>query len=140
VIDSAGFLDDPQQVVTRPLNHAWFYDERLKPVVEELSEQGLIPVLESIDDDGEAKVHTLRFHDLRHTCVALLIAKGAQQYEVMEHLGHTSIKTTVDTYGHLFPSVRDRIRQALTDTWAEAREAPLRPASDSCVISVSRRP
>lgn len=64
---------------------------------------------------------TLRFHDLRHTCAALLIGKGAQQYEVMEHLGHASIGITIDTYGHLFPAVRERIRAALEVTWDEGR-------------------
>jgi integrase len=34
----------------------------------------------------------LRFHDLRHTCVALLIDLGLQQYDVMRHLGHSSIQ------------------------------------------------
>jgi hypothetical protein len=60
---------------------------------------------------------------LRHTCVALLIAKGAQQYEVMEHLGHTNIPTTINTYGHLFPNVRDRIRVALEDTRDEGHRS-----------------
>ncbi|MBV9284801.1 MAG: site-specific integrase, partial [Acidimicrobiia bacterium] len=101
-----------------PLDHKWFYKCRFKPVVERLSGHGRLPVLTQAD--GSTK--TLRFHDLRHTCVALLIAKGAQQYEVMEHLGHTNIQTTINTYGHLFPSVRDRIRTALEDTWAEAAD------------------
>ncbi|HET7722322.1 MAG TPA: tyrosine-type recombinase/integrase, partial [Acidimicrobiales bacterium] len=72
---------------------------------------------------GDAGAFTLRFHDLRHTCVALLIAKGAQQYEVMEHLGHTNIQTTINTYGHLFPNVRERIRVALEDTWDEGHRS-----------------
>src|SRR5918994_1006938 len=29
----------------------------------------------------------LRFHDLRHTCVAFLISLGMQQYDVMRNLG-----------------------------------------------------
>lgn len=86
-----------------PLNHKWWYLQRFKPVVLELEE---IP-------------DKLRFHDLRHTCVAFLIGQGAQQYEVMEHLGHTKIQTTIDTYGHLFPNVRERIRVALEQTWDE---------------------
>ena len=54
-----------------------------------------------------------------HTCVAFLIGQSAQQYEVMEHLGHSKIQTTIDTYGHLFPNVRERIRVALEQTWDE---------------------
>ena len=65
---------------------------------------------------------TLRFHDLRHTCVALLIAKGAQQYEVMEHLGHEQ-QTTINTYGRLFPNVRERICVTLEETWDEGHRS-----------------
>lgn len=107
-----------------PLNHKWFYRHRYKPVVNELSDLDLLPTLTVEDEDGE---YTLRFHDLRHTCVALLIAKGAQQYEVMEHLGHTNIQTTINTYGHLFPSVRERIRVALEETWDEGEAEPGEP-------------
>lgn len=100
-----------------PLNHQWFYKHRFRPVVEKLTKERQLP-------DGVAAsggVALLRFHDLRHTTVALLIAKGSQQYEVMEHLGHTKVATTIGTYGHLFPSVRDRIRVALEETWDDGR-------------------
>lgn len=103
------------------LNHHWFYDHRYKPVVDKLSRSGLLPVHEYADEEGEAVVLTLRFHDLRHTCVALLIDKGMQVYEVSAHLGHTNIQTTINTYGHMFPSVRDRIRESLELTLDEAR-------------------
>jgi hypothetical protein len=42
------------------------------------------------------------FHDLRHTHAALLIAQGEHPKVIQERLGHASIKTTLDTYGHLF--------------------------------------
>ncbi len=107
-----------------PLAHKWFYTHRFKPVVEEFSERGELPTIERpAGADGDAGTSTLRFHDLRHTCVALLIAKGAQQYEVMEHLGHTNIPTTINSYGHLFPNVRERIRVALEDTWDEGHRS-----------------
>jgi hypothetical protein len=53
----------------------------------------------------------------------LFIGKGTQQYEVMEHLGHTNIQTTVNTDAHLFPNVRERIRIALEDSWDEGHRA-----------------
>jgi len=43
-------------------------------------------------------------HVLRHTCVSMLIAEGAQQKEIQELCGHESILETMDTYGHLFES------------------------------------
>jgi integrase len=107
-----------------PLAHKWFYTHRFKPVVEELSDRGELPTIERrAGVDGDTGAFTLRFHDLRHTCVALLVAKGAQQYEVMEHLGHTNIQTTINTYGHLFPNVRERIRVALEDTWDDGHRS-----------------
>ena len=43
----------------------------------------------------------LRFHDLRHTCASLLIEQGAHPKEIQVRLGHPSITTTLDRYGHL---------------------------------------
>lgn len=47
----------------------------------------------------------LRFHDLRHTCVALLIAQGAHPRAIMERLGHSTVEMTLGRYGHLFPGL-----------------------------------
>ncbi|MEU4157885.1 tyrosine-type recombinase/integrase [Actinoplanes sp. NPDC026670] len=44
-----------------------------------------------------------RFHDLRHSHVAYLIAAGWDLYLIQLRLGHASIRTTFDTYGHLLP-------------------------------------
>jgi integrase len=48
-------------------------------------------------------LHGLRFHDLRHTAASMLIAQGAHPKVIQERLGHASITTTIDRYGHLFP-------------------------------------
>lgn len=51
---------------------------------------------------GPASVgEPLRFHDLRHTRAALLIAQGVHAKVLQDRLGHASITTTLDTYGHL---------------------------------------
>jgi integrase len=42
-----------------------------------------------------------RIHDLRHSHVAAMIAAGVPLPVIMRRLGHESITTTVDTYGHL---------------------------------------
>ena len=44
-----------------------------------------------------------RFHDLRHYFASLLIASGADVKVVQARLRHASAKTTLDTYGHLWP-------------------------------------
>jgi integrase len=43
-----------------------------------------------------------RFHDLRHTHAAMLIAQGEHPKVIQLRLGHSSIQVTLDTYGHLF--------------------------------------
>jgi integrase len=53
---------------------------------------------------AQAWPRRVRFHDLRHTWVSLLIQKGAHPKYIQEQAGHSSIQVTMDTYGHLFPS------------------------------------
>jgi integrase len=50
-----------------------------------------------------AELRRIRFHDLRHTYASLLIAQGAQPKYIQAQLGHASIQTTFDRYGHLMP-------------------------------------
>ncbi len=56
---------------------------------------------------------TCRFHDLRHTSVALAIASGAHPKAIQARMGHSSINVTLDRYGHLFPGTRHRDRRLL---------------------------
>ena len=53
---------------------------------------------------SQAGIRRVRFHDLRHTWVSLLIQTGAHAKYIQEQAGHSSIQVTMDTYGHLFPS------------------------------------
>lgn len=46
-----------------------------------------------------------RIHDLRHTHVSWLIAEGRPAAAISRRLGHESITTTIDRYGHLMPEV-----------------------------------
>jgi integrase len=50
-----------------------------------------------------AKMRRIRFHDLRHTYASMLINQGENLKYVQSQLGHASITTTVDRYGHLMP-------------------------------------
>lgn len=52
---------------------------------------------------ARAGLAPLRFHDLRHTYAALMVAAGAHPKLLQAQLGHTSINVTLNTYGHLFP-------------------------------------
>ena len=63
----------------------------------------------------------LRFHDLRHTCASLLIEQGAHPKEIQARLGHSSITTTLDRYGHLMPSLGRQLSADLDEARAKAR-------------------
>lgn len=64
---------------------------------------------------------SLRFHDLRHTCASILIAQGAHPKEIQSRLGHSSITTTMDRYGHLFPSLGAQLETALDGIYQKYR-------------------
>jgi integrase len=51
----------------------------------------------------KAGIRGMRLHDIRHTYSSLLLSKGENPVYVKEQLGHSSIKITVDIYGHLIP-------------------------------------
>ena len=51
----------------------------------------------------------LRFHDLRHTAVALAISQGAHPKAIQRRMGHSTINMTLDRYGHLFPELDGQI-------------------------------
>ncbi len=56
-----------------------------------------------------------RFHDLRHTHVALLIAQGMPVKAIQQRVGHASAAMTLNRYGHLLPEVDDTVRDGLDD-------------------------
>ncbi|MGB5380114.1 MAG: site-specific integrase, partial [Acidimicrobiia bacterium] len=70
-----------------------------------------------------------RFHDLRHTHAALLIAANTHPKLLQSRLGHSSIKTTLDIYGHLYEPLdevaADRLERLIADAIAHrARTEP----------------
>lgn len=54
-----------------------------------------------------------RIHDLRHTHAAWLLSAGVPVIAVQRRLGHESITTTADRYGHLLPEVDAQILGAV---------------------------
>ena len=76
----------------------------------------------------------MRFHDLRHTHVALLIAQGEHPKTIQARLGHASISTTLDTYGHLF----EGLDEAAADGLDAAHAPSARPQTPGTVIHINR--
>jgi integrase len=76
--------------VGTPVNRHNFYCRNFKPL---LKKAGL--------------PHTVRFHDLRHTCATLLLSKNVNPKVVSEMLGHANVTVTLDTYSHVLPHMQD---------------------------------
>ncbi len=88
-----------------PLRHSTFYSRHYRPAVAR------------VDLDPRT-----RFHDLRHTAAAMMIAQGAHLLVVKERLGHSSIAVTADRYGHMYPSLSAALTSQLGDVYrASAR-------------------
>jgi integrase len=88
----------------RPLRHT-FYERHFKPALERA---GLDP--------------ETRLHDLRHSCAALLIAQGAHPKEIADHLGHSTVRLSLDRYGHLLPQLTERLRDGLDAAYRQGKD------------------
>lgn len=50
-----------------------------------------------------ARLPSIRFHDLRHTCATLLLTRNVNPKIVSEMPGYVAIAHTLDTYSHVLP-------------------------------------
>lgn len=73
-----------------PVRHDHFHERVWSPTLDALAESRLM-------------TKRPRIHDLRHTHASWQIAQGVPLPVLQRRLGHTSIVTTVDTYGHMAP-------------------------------------
>lgn len=89
-----------------PFLSAWFYTRYWKPALARAAAEGL---------------HKRpRVHDLRHTHAAWLIAEGRPLPSIQARLGHESISTTIDRYGHLMPDLDNGNAAAIDRAFALA--------------------
>lgn len=71
----------------------------------------------------------IRFHDLRHSCASLLLAKDINMKAIQEWLGHSCFSTTANLYAHLDSKSKKESANALfnalkfTDTKKENEES-----------------
>ncbi len=90
-----------------PIRHRNFYQRHFRPAV----------MTTDLTQD-------LRFHDLRHTCAAILISEGWSMEQVKRHLGHSTIRVTSDRYGHLFEGHDEELLERLDERFRQGRVSP----------------
>ena len=99
-----------------PLRHGNYYQRHFKPAVKRALPEDL---------------WKLRFHDLRHTAAAILIAQGFHPKIIADRLGHSSIAITMDRYGHLYGDhdepIKEKLEQLYKDAVPQPRQASVTP-------------
>ncbi len=77
-------------------------------------------------------LHGLRFHDLRHTAVAIALHSSSKAghplnpKQLQERMGHSTIRMTLDRYGHLFEGHDDKMVEAMTNPFTDREPRHLR--------------
>jgi integrase len=61
------------------------------------------------------------FHDLRHSAVSILISLGVHPKVIQEICGHSSIATTMNIYGRLFPGMQTEAMTKMNGAFEKAR-------------------
>jgi len=62
-------------------------------------------------------------HSLRHSHATLLLQAGIHPRVVMERLGHSSIRVTLDTYSHVVGGLQEAAAQRLDEFLSAKNEA-----------------
>ena len=70
----------------------------------------------------KAGLPELRIHDLRHACATFLLAEGVEPRTVMEVLGHSTYRLTMDLYGHALPERMIAAAQVMDATLGGQRD------------------
>jgi integrase len=89
-----------------------------------LEERNVLRRFQKICEDN--KLPRIRLYDLRHTHASLLIHEGVHPKKIAERLGHSSIKLTMDTYGHLVEGSDRDSAEKMENCWLRRRTIPSR--------------
>ncbi len=60
-----------------------------------------------------SKLPKIRFHDLQHTAVSLMLNHGIPVLIVSKRLGHSKPGIPIDVYGHVIPSKQEEAAQLM---------------------------
>ena len=110
-----------------PVRHNMFYKRTFRPAIvgrpAAAAKRGrkARPAVPALWPRGH-RLHGLRWHDLRHTCAALSLGVAPNLSVVKDRLGHDDIRTTINIYGHLLPSVDEALADGLDALYAAEPE------------------
>ena len=71
---------------------------------------------------GIAGLKPIRVHDLRHSHVSILISRGINIGVIAKRLGHESIRTTLNTYAHIFDEDARKVAEILDNGYTGGNE------------------
>jgi len=97
------FLEDEEETIINDKNLIFFNYSTMKPITDTTLRKHFYYYCDKAD------VTRIRMYDLRHTYVATMMSENMELYMISERIGHSSIKTTVDKYGHLSNELRKEI-------------------------------
>jgi len=60
-------------------------------------------------------LRSIRFHDLRHTNISLLLEKGHNMKDLQAWAGHAQLSTTADTYSHIQAKAKQKLTNSMSD-------------------------
>jgi integrase len=69
----------------------------------------------------DAGLPPMRFHDLRHSAATILLSMKVQANVVQQILGHSDVKTTLGTYGHILQSMHDDVTKNMDSLYGEEK-------------------
>ena len=72
----------------------------------------------------EAGLERIGLHECRHTYASLMIAAGCNAKALSDYMGHASITTTFDRYGHLMPGNHEQAAELLDSYLTAATAQP----------------
>jgi len=70
---------------------------------------------------GKARLPDTRFHDLKHSSATLALERGVSPKVLQARLGHKSISTTMNIYGHVLPAMDREAALQLDDVFKRAK-------------------
>lgn len=80
---------------------------------------GIRPLRDTVIEEANlkyasrAEIKHIRIHDFRHSHASYLANNGINIMEIARRLGHSDIKTTLQTYSHLYPKESERTLSVL---------------------------